>query len=67
MGGRESEGSLTSDFKHGWVDVGNGDMDVMVAVLDMRMLEHAEGNVTGASGDVEDSLQLALGVCGAGV
>jgi hypothetical protein len=42
-------------------------VDVGVEVLGVRVLEHAESDVTGAAGYVEDSLGLALRRCGAGV
>lgn len=65
--GRERERALAADLEHVWVDVGYRDVDVGVGVLLGGVLEHAEGNVAGATGDVEDLLGLAEGGRRAGV
>lgn len=65
--GGQRERALTADLEHGWVDVGDGDVDVGVGVLAVRVLEHAEGNVARAARDIEDLLWAAEGRRGAGV
>lgn len=45
--------------EHCWVDVGDGDVDVRVAIVSMRVVDHAESDVASAAGHVEDLLWLA--------
>lgn len=54
--GREREGAVAADLEHGWVDVGDCDVDVGVAVVGVRVLEHSEGNVACTASHVEDLL-----------
>lgn len=63
----QGEGALAADVEHGRVDVRDGDVHVGVSVVRVRVLEHAEGDVARAAGDVEDLLGLAEGVRVAGV
>lgn len=65
--GGQGEGALAADGEHGRVDVGDGDVDVGVGVLRVRVLQHAEGDVASAAGDIEDALRLTQGRGGAGV
>ncbi len=65
--GGQTLGALAADLEHGRVDVGDGDVDVGVGVLGVRVLDHAEGNVAGAAGDVEDLLRAAERIRRAGV
>ena len=59
LGGGERLGALLADRQHGRVDVADGDAHVRVAVDDVCCVEHAEGDVAGAAGDVEDVLRGA--------
>jgi hypothetical protein len=65
--GGQGEGALAADVEHGRVDVRDGDVHVGVSVVRVRVLEHAEGDVARAAGDVEDLLGLAERVRVAGV
>lgn len=57
---RGEEGrALFADREHGRVDVGDGHADGGVGVEDVRGVQHAEGDVAGAAGDVEDVLRGA--------
>jgi len=51
--------ALFPDSEHGRVDVAYCDAHVGVAVDVVRCVEHAEGDVPGAAGDVEDMLRGA--------
>lgn len=48
------EGALLAFCKHVWVDVGDCDFGVGVVVDGRGVIEHAEGDVTGSAGDIED-------------
>lgn len=61
VGGGEVEGALLANGQHVRVDVGYGDVDVWVCVVDVCVLEHAEGDVARAAGYVEHSLGFAEG------
>lgn len=67
MGGGEVEGVVVVDGEYGWVDVGDGDVDVWVEVLGVGVLEYVKGDIVGVVGYVEDFLGLILGGCCVGV
>ena len=54
---------MFADGEHVWVDVGYSDVDVWVGVVDIGVVDHAESNIAGASGYVEDTLRLAKRCC----
>lgn len=47
---------MLPDSKHVGVDVGDCDVNIRVAVNIVGMVQYAEGNITGAAGDIENSL-----------
>lgn len=55
----EERRALFADREHGRVDVGDGHAHRGVGVEDVRGVQHAEGDVAGAAGDVEDVLRGA--------
>lgn len=63
LGGGQTRrgGAGFADREHGAVDVGDGDADRRVGVDDVGVVEHAEGNVAGAAGDVEYVLRTGRG------
>lgn len=48
---------LLPDRQHRRVDVADGDVDVRVRVHDVRVVQHPEGDVARAAGDVENALR----------
>lgn len=52
--------------QHVWVDVGDGDAGVWGVIDVVCVVEHAERDVTGAAGDVEDVPSLGWGWTGGG-
>lgn len=59
MRGGEGEGALTADSQHVGVDVGDGDVNVGVAIVNVGVLKHAEGDVSGTTGHIKNSLRLS--------
>lgn len=58
MGGGKVERALTTDAQHVGVDVGDGDGDVGVGVVDVSVLQHTKGNISGTTGNIENALGL---------
>ena len=54
----KEETALATNFQHVRVDIGDGQMDVRVGVLDVRVRKHTERDVTCSAGDVENALRL---------
>ena len=53
---------MASNLEHGRVDVRNSDVDVGVAVVDVRVVQHAKGDVASAARDIENLLGLSHGI-----
>lgn len=64
MSGREGERALLPDGEHRRVYVAYGYVDVWVRVDVVRVVQHAEGYVACAAGDVEDALRGGWGARG---